>query len=153
MLPRKLEEFLSDPTDREKELIRKLYWSITSTIPLTPELKAETFRWCVRLGARLCESAARAPSPAIRPSEPDTNPARPTVAKAVYIRHNGQAGGGAARVSIERSSNPPRHAKGSAAPPSPGWSEQQEAKRAAAIQYMIESNLHWNDLRRQIPLF
>lgn len=143
-MPRKLEDFLADPTSAEKELSRKLYWSITSTIALSKEEKSQTFSWCVSLAVRVLKRAASEPRPHLPPSVklPATSPN----GRVDNYRRNGQAvlaGGGVAgsfkegrSPSLER---PPRTA--SPSPPSPAFLETQARKKAAALKYLAGMKL------------
>lgn len=109
-MPRKLEEFLEDPTSEEKELTRKLYWSITSTLPLDRDQKTRTFAWCARVGVGIVSRAAEPhlppPVPESASSEKFTKTTRNSNesrrGRALGIRkktgYAAQAGGGAARV-------------------------------------------------------
>lgn len=109
-MPLKLEEFLLDPTSAEKELIRKLYWSITSTLTLDRDQKAQTFAWCARVGTAIISRAAEPhlPLPVLTSTPPEkfTEPTRKsnnhTNGKALGLAkkkvYDAQAGGGADRV-------------------------------------------------------
>lgn len=109
-MPPKLEEFLSDPTSSEKELVRKLYWSITSTVPLDRDQKAQTFAWCARVGAGIISRSAEPhlPLPVPNSTVPEkfTTPtpkshksaAKKAFALARKKTYTGQAGGGVDRV-------------------------------------------------------
>ncbi len=97
----KVEQFNSNETSAEKELTRKLYWAITSTISLTPEQKKTTFSWVCGFAEKLLERAAVSPPPATR-----SNGLR---GKALAIErkrcYTAQAGGGVAGSSDQE---PPR---------------------------------------------
>jgi len=136
-----LQRFLSDDTDDAKELTRKLYWAVSSTITLTKESKASTFSWAADLAEKIVKRSNLAPPPAIR-----------TRAQGVALgrskRYTGLAGGGAAgRLDGgEAVSRPPLRPSRAASPTSKRpavtpaelekFKDDQARMRAAAIRYM-----------------
>jgi len=94
-MPRRIEEFLNDPSSEEKELTRKLYWSITSTFQVSSAEKRVIFNWAADLATRIAEKRTAAPPPASRFDAGDSKPA--PVAPGRKRAYDGQAGGGAAR--------------------------------------------------------
>ncbi len=114
-MPRKLQEFLQDPSSEEKELIRKLYWAITSTLPLDQAHKTQTFAWCVRIGSAIVARATTSPPPAFR--SPPNAKADPRGVKVDQRRKNGydgQAGGGVAAGFRRGSEASPKHTRSGA---------------------------------------
>jgi len=138
-MPGKIEGFLSDSSSPEKELTRKLYWSVTSTIPLNREQKKTTFGWACRLAGQLLERAAANPSPRLPSPNGKGGKLEETVAPATKKRYHGQAGGGVAGSSIKRRTVSPsslpqeRHPSSS---PSQDFLDTQARLKAAAIRYM-----------------
>lgn len=65
-MPRSVEGFLSDSTDPIKELTRKLYWAVSSTLPLSRDQKKTSFTWAANLAERIAAAAAARPPPASR---------------------------------------------------------------------------------------
>lgn len=140
----KLQRFLSDGNDDGKELTRKLYWAVSSTIPLTRELKASTFSWAADLAEKILKRAEIAPPPAIRSNGRQ-------VALDRQKRYTGLAGGGAAgRLDTGGESRlPSRRPLAAAAPTSRGrgvteaelekFKDDQARMKAAAIQYMADN--------------
>jgi len=52
-----------------KELSRKLYWAITSTLTLSRDQKHTTFSWCVRMAEGIIKRHETPPPPASRKTE------------------------------------------------------------------------------------
>jgi len=136
-----LKGFLSDPNDDHKELTRKLYWAVSSTIPLDRDRKKSTFTWAADLAEKVLDRVENAPPPAIRPK--DTGGKR--LAMGRKDRYAALAGGGAAG-SLDRAAAavPPSRSVRSKVAPQPYLTPQQlevfkgtQARlKAAAILYM-----------------
>jgi len=116
-----------------KELTRKLFWAVTSTIPrLSKGQRSSTFTWAANLAERILADC--------HPSLP------PTVAKKGTKRYHGQAegrGGGRINPSITR--NGP-------APPSPikqaEFEKRQVGMRERAWAYVLAGRVNG----RQLPI-
>lgn len=153
-MPRQIEGFLSDDTDDQKELTRKLYWAISSTIPLNQAQKASTFKWCADLAERLLARGNLAPPPATRSQQL-------TGRRLAMAKKNGYAllaGGGAAGSSDgKRRQEPPSRALRSGRPSSllmtpqlaGDFQRDQAAKQVLAIEYMVSENLRLGITRSQ----
>ncbi len=107
-MPRKLEDLQADTESVEKELTRKLYWTVSSTLPLTREQKKTTFTWAAHLAEQLVRRAAAAPPPASRPISPSTAQRAQRLASGAKNRYAAQAGGGAADGKIGRRTVQPK---------------------------------------------
>jgi len=107
-----------------KELTRKLYWAVTSSITsLNKQQKGSTFNWAAHLAERILSSRV-----AFRP---------PSVDKSPLNVDNGQADGrGGGRYD-------PSHTKGRPPLPDPAkqqaWERDQEEKRRKAWEYVLQS--------------
>jgi len=138
-MPRKLQELLADLESAEKELTRKLYWTVSSTLPLTREQKATTFTWAAHLAEQLVRRAVAAPPPASRPFKPSNAQQAAKLASRAKGRYAAQAGGGAADGLKGRRTVPPDEGpreRKAAPPPSAAFLERQAALKARAIRYM-----------------
>lgn len=155
-MPLKLVEIVSDPTPSEKELIRKLYWSITSTLTLDRDQKAQTFAWCARVGTAIISRAAEPhlPLPVPTSTAPDkfTKPTREsnnhTNGKALGLAkkkvYDALAGGGADRVQSTLPSSD--QADGALRPVRPYSSRVQRfADYQLALRRRAELYLGWGD--------
>lgn len=148
-MPRKLEEFLSDPTDPEKELTRKLYWAVSSTVPLQNAQKASTFSWCAQLATRILSRVESIPPPALRSNQSSRTSVDPK-GKNGYAS---MAGGGAAGSLDKRHRQGPsskRMRSGAVTPRSiprvtpaelEEFKDRQARLKAAAIVYMAEQSI------------
>lgn len=107
--------------DDVKELTRKLYWAVSSTLRLTKRQKTTTFTWAADMAERICLRS--------HPSLP------PSVDSDGLNGYHGQAegrGGGRIRSSIQRSATrkPPL-------PDQAGWERRQQALRDRAWAYVL----------------
>lgn len=145
-MSRVLEEFLEDPSSAEKELTRKLYWAITSTLSLTRPQKTSTFSWVADLAEKIVKRASAAPPPAAR----SETPGRPTLARGGKKRYAALAGGGAAG-SFRKSGGEPLPSKDTASrQPHPHGSNparhaaflaRQASLKVRAVDYMERENV------------
>jgi len=140
-MARQMEGFLSDPKDPLRELTRKLYWAVSSTIPLNTAQKKTTFSWAADLADKLIARAAVLPPPAIRPQ----NLGGKAFAMRKKSGYAAQAGGGAAG-SLDRATSAALPSqlmrRGAVSHPLPttqdmaDFGEDQARMKAAAIVYM-----------------
>jgi len=140
-------------TDSQKELTRKLFWAITSTIPLLREQRQTTFSWACELADKLLARAAAAPPPASR-FQGLTGKRLAMERKKFYAA---QAGGGAAgssdaalHTSAPSGTAPSRRLHPSPQP-SAGYAAflaQDAAQRDRAVAYMVKENI-WMGIRTE----
>lgn len=137
-MPRKLQEFVEDPTSAEKELIRKLYWAISSTIQLDKDQKSRLWEWSCSFGVRFIARVAEAPPPASR-SAPDLK-TRTASPRDINSRngYHGQAGGGGGtglKKGAERPSQKRPGRRVEPSPPSSAFLATQARLKAAALKH------------------
>jgi len=151
---RALEEFLSDPSAAEKELTRKLYWSITSTLSLTPAQKKSTFSWVADFAEKVVSRHSVPPPPASRPETRGSQ-------KLASSRRNGYAAlaGGGAAGRLDRGGRRPLPSKRTASKPThppetdparlAAWAAAQASMRTRARKYMIAENVRLGITQRR----
>jgi len=148
-----LEEFLQDSSTTTKELARKLYWAISSTVPITAGQKRTAFIWAADMAERLVKRIEATPPPASRHLSPGKRLAMGKKNGYAALAGGGaagsldQTGGAAPNSSLQR---PPPHlgsARNSRPPPPPRrptpgemerFKDDQARMKAAAIQYMVD---------------
>jgi len=144
-MPPKLEPSPGDPTSAEKELTRKLYWSITSTLSLDRDQKRSTFGWVAELAVKIVARHGRPSPPASRPG---SNNGR-NVAMQRKDRYASLAGGGAAgrsdlatarELPSERVRPKPASQPAVTTAQLAAFTARQAAMRKKAIAYMVSEN-------------
>ncbi len=116
---------MAAPEDKTvKELTRKLYWAVTSSIPsLNKQQKGSTFNWAAHLAERILSSRV-----AFRPPPVDKSPINVD-----NLQADGRGGG---RYNSS-------HTKGRPRPPNPAkqeaWELDQAEKRRKAWEYVLRS--------------
>jgi len=140
----KPEDFQNEQTSVVKELTRKLYWSIASTVALSKEQKATTFSWAASYAERVAQRVSAAPPPAFRTSIKPSGPTSPGKKRALAIRsknrYAAQAGGGAAGFN-GGPDGPTSSTARPAAASFPGYRDfldLQKRQRARAVLYMAD---------------
>jgi len=116
--------------DHVKQLARKLYWAVSSSIPnLSKQQRSSTFDWAKRMAERIVDDC--------HPSLP------PPVDARSANGYTGQAegrGGGRNRSSIQRSSRPPPP------PEMPAWELAQAAMRGRAWAHVLKGRSEGDQL-------